>query len=80
MTHKRSKEKEQLRKVRRLVLVNSFRDRIRCETVCRMSRADVLALLNEPVEVGVVPELEKGEVLTDSRGLGTFQRADCVET
>jgi hypothetical protein len=75
MTHKRSKEKELERKVRRLVLVSSFHDRILCETVCRMSRAEVLALLDEPVEVGLVPELEKGEVLTDSRGRGTFQRA-----
>ena len=75
MTHRRSKEKEQQRKIRRFVFVNSFRDRVRYETVCRTSRTDVLALLDEPVEVGLVPELEKGEVLVDSRGFGTFQRA-----
>jgi len=38
-----------------------------------MSRADVLGLLAGPVEVGVVPDVEKGEVLVDSRGNGTFQ-------
>jgi len=42
--------------------------------VSRLSRSDVLGLLDEPVEVGLVPDVEKGEVLADSRGLGSFQR------
>ena len=47
----------------------------RCETVCQISRMDILALLTEPVvEVGDVPDVEKGEVLLDSRGTGSFQR------
>lgn len=73
LTHRRTKEKEQLRQVRRIILSKSFRDRIRCETVCKMTRIDVLALLKEPVQIGLVPELEKGEVLVDSRGNGSFQ-------
>jgi hypothetical protein len=73
MTHRRSKEKEQLRQARRIILSSSFHDRIRYETVCRMTRTDVLALLKEPVQLGLVPELEKGEVLVDSRGNGSFQ-------
>lgn len=73
MTHRRSKEKEQLRQARRIILNSSFHDRIRYETVCRMTRTDVLALLKEPVQLGLVPELEKGEVLVDSRGNGSFQ-------
>ena len=39
-----------------------------------MSRSDVLGLLAEPVEVGLVPDVERGEVLADSRGEGSFQR------
>lgn len=73
MTHRRTKEKEQLRQVRRIILSSSFHDRIRCETVCRMTRTDVLARLKEPIQLGLVPELEKGEVLVDSRGNGSFQ-------
>ena len=42
--------------------------------VSRVSRSDVVALLNEPVQVGLVPDVEKGEVLVDSRGRGSFQR------
>jgi hypothetical protein len=38
-----------------------------------MTRTDVLARLKEPVQLGLVPELEKGEVLVDSRGNGSFQ-------
>jgi len=72
--HKRSGDKRQGRRIRRIILVNSFRDRTQCEMVCRMSRADVLGLLNEDVQVGLVPDVERGEILTDSRGRGTFQR------
>jgi hypothetical protein len=72
--HRRSREKSQRRLVRRIILSSSFRDRIMCETVCRMSRQDVLALVPEPLEPGVVPDIEKGEVLADSRGRGSFQR------
>jgi hypothetical protein len=31
-------------------------------------------MLAEPVEVGLVPDVEKGEVLADSREQGSFQR------
>jgi hypothetical protein len=33
---------------------------------------DVMALLNEPVEVDLAPDVEKGEVLVDSRGQVEF--------
>jgi len=62
-------------RIRSLIFNCSFHDRQRCETVCRMSRLDILALLTGPVEVGDVPDVEKGEVLVDSRGQGSFQRA-----
>ena len=40
-----------------------------------VSRLDVMALLGGSVEVDLVPDVEKGEVLLDSRGRGTFQKA-----
>lgn len=72
--HKRSDDKRQVRRISRIILVNSFRDRTQCEMVCRLSRAEVLGLLKEDVQVGLVPDVEQGEILTDSRGRGTFQR------
>jgi hypothetical protein len=39
---------------------------------CHVS--EVLGLLSEPVLVASVPDVERGEVLEDSRGGGTFQR------
>jgi hypothetical protein len=72
--HKRSSEKLQVRRVRRIIFSRGFRDRNLCEVVSRVSRLDVMALLDEPVEVSLVPDVEKGEVLLDSRGRGSFQR------
>jgi hypothetical protein len=72
--HKRSFEKLQVRRVRGIIFSGAFRDRSVCEVVSRVSRLDVMALLNEPVDVSLVPDVEKGEVLLDSRGRGTFQR------
>jgi hypothetical protein len=72
--HKRSKERSQRRLVRKIILSSGFRDRVACEIVCRLSRQDVLALVPEPLEPGVVPDIEKGEVLANSRGTGSFQR------
>ena len=66
--HKRSGDKRQVQRISRIILVNSFRDRTQCEMVCRLSRADVLGLLKEDVQVGLVPDVERGEILTDSRG------------
>jgi hypothetical protein len=37
------------------------------------SRLDVMTLLNEPVEVDLEPDVEKGEVLLDSHDRGSFQ-------
>jgi len=73
--HRRSKAKAVKMRIRALIFNSSFHDRQRCETVCQMSRLDILALLTGPVEVGDVPNVEKGEVLVDSRGQGSFQRA-----
>ena len=74
--HKRNSIKLQERKIRGIILRGSFRDRNVCEVVSRMTRLEVLAQLSEPVEVHLVPDLEKGEVLVDTRGRGTLQRLD----
>ena len=33
-----------------------------------------MAQLNEPIEVHLVPDIEKGEVLIDTRGSGNFTK------
>ena len=72
--HRRNQDQLRKRQIRRLILIASFHDNVRCETVSKMSRADVLGLLSGPVQVGNVPDVEKGEVLVDSRAQGSFQR------
>jgi hypothetical protein len=74
MPHRRSREKLQMREIRRIIFSKSVYDREAAETVCRVSRLDVLHMLKEPLEVHLVPDVEKGEVLIDSRGQGSFQR------
>jgi hypothetical protein len=74
MPHKRSEEKLRMRRIRQIIFSKSVYDKNRAETVSRVSRLDVLGLLKEPLEVSVVPDVEKGEVLIDSRGQGSFQR------
>jgi hypothetical protein len=50
-------------------------DKYRGEIVSRVSRLDVLGLLNcEGFNVSLIPEIERGEVLIDSRGKGSLQQ------
>jgi len=72
--HKRNENRIQERRARALIFANAFMDAIRCETVSQVDRADVLATLEGPVDVGRIPQVEKGEVLVNSRGTGSFQR------
>lgn len=74
MTHRRTEKERQLRVIRRIIVFNSFRDRVRCETICKLSRVDVIGLMIEPIELSDVPDVQKGEVLMDVRGNGSFQR------
>ena len=55
-------------RIHSLIFERSFCDNVRCKTVLKTSRTDVLALLNRHVEVSNVPYVEKGGVLVDSRG------------
>jgi hypothetical protein len=73
MVHKRSKDALLRRQIRSLIFESSYHDNLKCESVSRMSRADVLACLFMPIDVWNVPDVEKGEVLVDSRGQGSFQ-------
>ena len=63
-----------LRKIRAIIYSLSYNDQIICETVSKASRVDVLAFLNQAIQISDVPDVEKGEVLVDSRGHGSFQR------
>jgi hypothetical protein len=73
--HKRNQRKLQERRIRGIILRGSFYDRRLGEAVSQMTRLDVLAQLTEPVEVHLVPDVERGEVLIDSRGTGSLQGA-----
>jgi hypothetical protein len=72
--HKKSQRKLLEKRARSIILRGSFNDRKSGEIVCRMTRVDVLGQLTGPVEVCNVPDVEKGEVLADSRGRGSFQK------
>ncbi|MGD0072520.1 MAG: hypothetical protein ABSB71_13290 [Candidatus Bathyarchaeia archaeon] len=74
MVHKRSKDKLLKRQIRRIIYASSFDDRIICETISQVSREEVLPLLAQPVRLSDVPDVEKGEVLVNSYGQGSFQR------
>jgi hypothetical protein len=74
MPHKRNNTKLQQRKIRGIILQGSFYDRNHGEVVSTMARVDIMGLLNEPVKVQMIPDIEKGEVLIDPRGNGSLQK------
>jgi hypothetical protein len=74
MVHRRSEDSLEKRRIRALIFASCYQDSKRCETVCRVSRTDVLSSLVGVIEVCNVPDVEKGEVLVDSRGQGSWQR------
>ncbi len=76
MVHKRKQIKKQERKIRGIIIRGSFQDKNKSETVSTITRIDVMAQLKEPVEVHLIPDIEKGEVLIDPRGDGSMQRPD----
>ena len=74
MRHKRSEESELKRQIRRLILSHGFQDHKRAETVNVLSTSEILSALAGPVQLSQIPQVEKGEVLVDSRGQGSFQQ------
>jgi hypothetical protein len=73
MPHKNSLEKLQARLIQHLIFSTSYYDHERCEIISRLSHQDILAQVNV-TQVSLVPVVEKGEVLVNSRGEGSFQR------
>ncbi len=71
--HRRKPERFQERRIRNIILRGAFYDPIRCEAVNVLSHEDVLVLLGEKINGSVGPTVEKGEVLVDSYGRGSFQ-------
>jgi hypothetical protein len=72
--HKRSNERLLERKIRGLIFRHSHHDYKRAESVCKITRVEIADLLHEPLLLRIIPDVEKGEVLIDSRGQGSFQR------
>lgn len=72
--HKRKANKLQQRKIRSIIQRGSYYDKHKGEIVSKVTRLDIIGQLKEPVEIHIVPDLEKGEVLIDSRGKGCFQK------
>jgi hypothetical protein len=76
MVHKRSFNKLQRRIIRNIIFKNAYIDKYEGEIVSRISRLDVLSLLNcEGLKVSLFPNIERGEVLIDCRGKGSLQNA-----
>jgi hypothetical protein len=76
--HKRTEEaiKKRLAKriLRSIALERGFHDFERCETVCLLTRIELISLAGPIVQISDVPDVGRGEVLVDSRGEGSFQR------
>jgi hypothetical protein len=63
--------------VRQYIFRTSFQDPILAESICRVNREELLdyaSTLSLEVTVSDVPDIEKGLVLSDSRGRGSFQK------
>jgi hypothetical protein len=73
LMHKRSTNKLQQRKIQTIILNGSYHDKQHGETISRLAREEIIGQLKEPVEVHLIPDIEKGEVLTDPRGRGSLQ-------
>jgi len=59
-----------------MIFKNAYIDKYKGEIVSRISRLDVLSLLNcEGLKVSLVPNIVRGEVLIDCRGKGSLQNA-----
>lgn len=74
MNHQRSEFAKARRRAKQIILASSYRDYKKAETVCLMSRSQVLSCMGEGVNLGAVPDVVKGLVLVDSRGEGSLQR------
>lgn len=77
MPNKRSPRGQIRQLIRRYIFTTSYRDPHRAETVCRVSRSQLIeyaAALADHLVLSDVPDIERGLILTDSRGNGYFQK------
>jgi hypothetical protein len=75
MPGKRSPVNLARRAALKLVFEHAFLDKEKGEIVSTLDRADIVKLLSlGEFRVSDVPDVEKGEVLVDSRGEGSLQR------
>jgi hypothetical protein len=83
MVHRRSEKASERRRQKKLVYTyimdNAYSDYLLGETVSRSSTPEVISFMSVHVQglgldVSVVPEIEKGLVLSDSLGRGVFQK------
>ncbi|MEM2370702.1 MAG: hypothetical protein QXO15_01030 [Nitrososphaerota archaeon] len=78
MTHKRSFKAEQRRAAKKYIRLMAYEDRVKCESVNRLSVSEVITYIAKEfggrVHLGAIPRVEVGEVIIDSRGGGSFQR------
>ena len=77
MPNKRSPRGRIKQAIRRYIFTTSYRDHNRAETVCRIDRKQILDYIlsyTDHIILSDIPEIEKGLVLTDSRGNGYFQK------
>ena len=73
--HGRSEDKLRKKLIRQLIFANTFHDRGMLETICRVSRLNVIELMpGDELVISLVPDVDKIGVLVDSRGQGSFQR------
>jgi hypothetical protein len=62
-----------MREIRGIILQGSFYDRKTGEVVSRITRIEVMEHLQGPIDVHLVPDVEKGEVLINLQGSGSLQ-------
>jgi hypothetical protein len=76
LPHRRSQLSLQKRFIRGIIFSHAYYDRLHGEVVSLLSRGDILNMLNieGSFSLWLVPDVERGEVLVDSRGGGSFQK------
>ena len=73
--HKRSLLNLQKRVIRSEIFRHAYHDKFAGEIVSRLNRNDLLNMLNfKCLNIWQIPDVEKGEVLIDSRGKGSLQQ------
>ena len=82
--HKKNVKKEveknrrsQRIKIRKMIILDySLKDREISEYISKSTRIEVIGKIKGELEVHLVPDIEKGEIIIDSYGKGSFQRND----